>query len=104
MRRFFFTILFIAGIGPAIAQTPSTPAPSTPSAEIKFPDPIKLTVSRATLQLIGQGVMKLPYEAAAPVLTDLQRQLNDQDAAARMEKSKEKTIPKGPEPKDPVKD
>jgi hypothetical protein len=46
-------------------------------------DRLKIEVTRAELQLIGQGLMKLPYEAAAPILGNLQKQLNDIDAAAK---------------------
>lgn len=46
------------------------------------PPKIKIEVTRAELVLIGQGVMKLPYETAAPVLNNLQAQLNAIDKAA----------------------
>lgn len=55
---------------PAFCQT--APAPT---------DHIKIDVTRAQLQAIGQGVMKLPYETAAPILTELQAQLNAADKA-----------------------
>ena len=42
------------------------------------PDPVKLEISRATLAKIAQGAMKLPYEDAAPILNELQRQLDAQ--------------------------
>ena len=35
-------------------------------------------MTRADLQLIGQGIMKLPYETAAPLLVELQKQLEAQ--------------------------
>jgi hypothetical protein len=38
-------------------------------------DHVKIDVTRADLQLIGQGIMKLPYETAAPLLIELQNQL-----------------------------
>jgi hypothetical protein len=53
---------------PASAQTPT--------------DKVKFEVSRAELQMIGQGLMELPYKTAAPVLNGLQAQLNAADAAA----------------------
>lgn len=65
------------------------------AADAAPPDPIKLTVSRQTLQLIGQGVMELPYKIAAPILNDMQAQLNAQDQAA-----KPKAAEPPPEPKD----
>jgi hypothetical protein len=39
---------------------------------------VKIDVTRAELQAIGQGVMKLPYETAAPLLIELQKQLEAQ--------------------------
>jgi hypothetical protein len=64
-------------------------------APAAVPDPVTLTVTRATLQTIGAGVMKLPYETAAPVLNDLQAQLNAQDKAAA---DKAKTPEPAPDP------
>lgn len=46
-------------------------------------DKIKLEVTRAELQMIGQGLMELPYKTVAPVLNDLQAQLNAADAAVK---------------------
>jgi hypothetical protein len=46
-------------------------------------DKIKIEVTRAELQIIGQGLMELPYKSVAPVLNDLQAQLNAADAAAK---------------------
>ena len=46
-------------------------------------DKVKLEVTRAELQIIGQGLMELPYKSVAPVLNDLQAQLNAADAAAK---------------------
>jgi hypothetical protein len=45
-------------------------------------DRVKIDVSRAELQVIGQGVMKLPYETAAPLLIELQKQLEAQTPKA----------------------
>ena len=45
-------------------------------------DHVKLDVTRAELQLIGQGLMELPYKTVAPVLNGLQTQLNAADQAA----------------------
>jgi hypothetical protein len=41
-------------------------------------DHVKIDVTRAELQAIGQGIMKLPYETAAPLLVELQNQLQTQ--------------------------
>jgi hypothetical protein len=41
-------------------------------------DHVKIDVTRADLQIIGQGIMKLPYETAAPLLIELQNQLQAQ--------------------------
>jgi hypothetical protein len=38
-------------------------------------DHVKIDVTRAELQAIGQGIMKLPYETAAPLLIELQNQI-----------------------------
>lgn len=44
-------------------------------------DKVKLEVTRAELQVIGQGLMELPYKSVAPVLNNLQAQLNAADQA-----------------------
>jgi hypothetical protein len=46
-------------------------------------DRVKIDVSRADLQAIGQGIMKLPYETAAPLLIELQKQLEVQAPKAK---------------------
>jgi hypothetical protein len=66
--------ILLAGIillasAPAFAQS----APS---------DKVLLTVTRAELQVIGQGLMELPYKTVAPVMNDLQAQVNAADQAA----------------------
>lgn len=55
---------------PAFCQTAST-------------DKIKIEITRAELQVIGQALMELPYKTSAPVMVDLQAQLNAADAAAK---------------------
>lgn len=45
-------------------------------------DKLALTVTRAELQVIGQGLMELPYKTSAPVMNDLQAQLSAADQAA----------------------
>jgi hypothetical protein len=52
----------------AFAQTPT--------------DKVAISVTRAELQIIGQGLMELPYKTVAPVLNDLQAQLNAADQVA----------------------
>jgi hypothetical protein len=63
-------LLLLALIPAAFAQAPS--------------DHVKIDVTRAELQTIGQGVMKLPYETAAPVLIELQKQLDAQTPKAEV--------------------
>jgi hypothetical protein len=73
MRAVQFALASLAAIGfamPAYCQTPVAV------------EKLKIEVTRAELQIIGQGVMKLPYETAAPVLNSLQAQLNAIDAKA----------------------
>jgi hypothetical protein len=41
-------------------------------------DHVKIDLTRADLQTIGRGIMKLPYETAAPLLIELQNQLQAQ--------------------------
>jgi hypothetical protein len=52
---------------PALAQKPGPQ-----------PDPVKFEVSRAVLAVIASGIMKLPYEQAQPLLSEMQRQLDAQ--------------------------
>jgi len=56
-------VLF-AFAGAAFAQAPT--------------DHVQIDVTRAELQAIGQGIMKLPYETAAPLLIELQKQIEAQ--------------------------
>jgi hypothetical protein len=60
--------LSLALAGSAFAQAPT--------------DHVKIDVTRAELQAIGQGIMKLPYETAAPLLIELQNQLAAQTPKA----------------------
>jgi hypothetical protein len=55
-------------VSPVFAQAPT--------------DHVKIDVTRADLQTIGQGIMKLSYETAAPVLIELQKQLEAQTPKA----------------------
>lgn len=54
-------------------------------------DKIKLEVTRAELQVIGQGLMELPYKTAAQVMGDLQAQLNAADQATAKAAAEAKT-------------
>lgn len=45
-------------------------------------DKVTLVVTRAELQIIGNGLMELPYKTSAAVMGDLQAQLNAADQAA----------------------
>lgn len=45
-------------------------------------DKVAITVTRAELQVIGQGLMELPYKTVAPVMNNLQAQLNAADQVA----------------------
>lgn len=77
----------VAAASPAFAQSAPT-------------DHVKIDVTRAELQLIGQGLMELPYKAAAPVLNSLQAQLNAADQAA----AKAAAAPATPKPADKPED
>lgn len=62
-------------------------------------DKIKLEVTRAELQIIGQGLMELPYKSVAPVLNDLQAQLNAADQAVAKAAADAKAAEAKPEDK-----
>lgn len=74
------TVQCIALASLATLASPAFAQPAT--------DKIKIEISRAELQAIGNGVMKLPYEIAQPILADLQRQLSEHDAAAKADSEK----------------
>ncbi len=84
MRSVSYLALACLLASPAFAQQPT--------------DHVKIDVTRAELQLIGQGLMELPYKTSAPVLNDLQAQLNAADqvakAAADAKKTEEKPAEK----------
>ena len=79
-------LAFVALTSTAFAQAPT--------------DRVKLDVSRAELQVIGQALMEMPYKTAAPVMNSLQQQLtaNDQAVAAAA-KAAEEAKAKKPEEK-----
>lgn len=56
---------------------------STAAAAQSPTDKVKLEVTRTELQVIGQGLMELPYKTSAPVMTTLQQQLNAAEQAAK---------------------
>jgi hypothetical protein len=66
----------IVTIAPTAALTIAAAVAQTPT------DHVKLSVTRAELQVIGQGLMELPYKTSAPIMNDLQAQLNAADQAA----------------------
>jgi hypothetical protein len=72
MKKLLFFTALISLTGPTFAQAP--PAASN--------DPVKIELSRASLAAIAAGIMKLSYETAAPLLNDLQRQLDAQTPKA----------------------
>lgn len=67
MKRLLFATAILLTTLPAIAQ----------DAQDKVP----LTVTRAELQIIGQGLLELPYKTSAGVLQTLQLQLKANDDA-----------------------
>jgi hypothetical protein len=87
MKKSIFVAVAVFLSAPALAQSSAPPA----SAE-----KMKLEVTRAELQLIGQGLMELPYKASAPVMNNLQTQLFaiDQAAAKAAEDAKMKPADK----------
>lgn len=88
----------------AIAYAQDKPPEKPPVVAIQ--DPLQITISRAALQAVGQGLMKLPYETAAPILNDLQAQLNKADQAATEDAKKieEEKAKAKPAEKPPAKD
>ncbi len=48
-------------------------------AEDASADPVTMKLPRAMLQVIGNALQNAPYKDAAPVLMELQRQLNEAD-------------------------
>ena len=56
---------------------------ASPAFAQAAPSKIKLEVTRAELQVIGQGLMELPYKTSAPVLNVLQAQLAAADKATK---------------------
>lgn len=81
MKRITLAVFLLISSSAAFAEPP---APALPGISVvRAPDPLTIKITRSNLQLIGQGVMKLPYEIAAPILVDLQAQLNalDEEAA-----------------------
>jgi hypothetical protein len=56
---------------------------ATPTLAQQPTDRITLSVTRAELQVIGQGLMELPYKTSSEVLGDLQRQLSAAEEATK---------------------
>jgi hypothetical protein len=65
----FVSCSIISAASSAFADGPPVPAPSSEAR-------IKLELTNAELQVIGQGLMELPYKLSAQVLNDIQAQLN----------------------------
>lgn len=76
-------LVLFAGLAPAIAQDGQ--------------DKIPLTVTRTELQIIGQGLLELPYKTSAGPLQSLQQQLKAHDDALA-EAAKKAAEPKPAEP------
>jgi len=91
MRSVQYAALACLIASPAFAQAPT--------------DKVPLSVTRAELQVIGQGLMELPYKTSAPIMNDLQAQLNAADQAAAKAaadakvKAEEKPADQGETPK-----
>lgn len=67
-------------------------------------DKVKIEVTRAELQIIGQGVMELPYKVAAPVMQTLQQQLLlANDSAAKAAADARASADKAPAAEQPAK-
>lgn len=63
-------------------------------------DPVRLTVSRQNLLIIGQALQELPAKVANPILNDLQAQLTAADKAfAEVAKRAEEAKRTEPAPK-----
>ena len=58
----------------AFAQDETVPPPPVPPPPAK----VVFTLTMEQLQVIGKAVSKLPYEEAAPVIAELQKQLSEQ--------------------------
>lgn len=110
MRRFSIVAiamlanLTVAGVIAVAQEKPAEKPYPVPVKAIQ--DPVTVVVPRAALQAIGQGLMKLPYETAAPILNDLQAQLTKADEAATEEAKKidEEKAKAKPAEKPPAKD
>lgn len=91
MKRLLFATAILLTTLPAIAQ----------DAQDKVP----LTVTRAELQIIGQGLLELPYKTSAGVLQTLQLQLkaNDDALAEAAKKAAEAAKPKEEPKPEPAK-
>lgn len=90
---------------PALLAFLATASPVFAADQVKLPDPVTITVSRQTLQTIGQGLAELPLKTAAPIMNDLQTQLVAIDKAAQeaAEPKPEAAPPSAPEPAKPRK-
>ena len=71
MRKALIVIAMIVAFQANVAKAEDTPA-----------DPVTMKLPRAMLQVIGNALQNAPYKDAAPVLVELQRQLNEADKPA----------------------
>lgn len=82
MRKSLVLLAAVLLLASPVRAEEAAPAPVPPPVA----DPVTLTLPRATLIAIGQGVMKLPYDVAAPILNTLNGQLVAADRAAAEKK------------------
>ncbi len=71
MRKTLIVIAMIVAFQAGGAKAEDAPA-----------DPVTMKLPRAMLQVIGNALQNAPYKDAAPVLVELQRQLNEADKPA----------------------
>src|SRR6266849_3622966 len=71
MRKTLIVIAMIVAFQAGGAKAEDTPA-----------DPVTMKLPRAMLQVIGNALQNAPYKDAAPILVELQRQLNEADKPA----------------------
>lgn len=78
-----------------IASTALACLVSTAAAAQQPTDKVKLEITRAELQVIGNALMEMPYKTAAPVMIVLQQQLvaSDQATAKAAEAAKQPDAP-----------
>jgi hypothetical protein len=84
-RTAFLSVAIVAAA--SLAFTAGAFAQAAPSERVK------LDVTMQDLQVLGQGLGKLPYETAAPVMVELQKQLQaHQDEKRKAEEAAIKAV------------